>query len=333
MNHDIINNDNKELYILGENIPPNSTKILNFKTAKLHTHTQIEIPVIVSRGKLDGPTILISSGIHGDEINGIDIVRKGISKKLFIPRKGCVICVPVVNVFGFLQQQRYFPDGRDLNRVFPGSKRGSLASRLAHYYIQELLLKADLCIDFHTGGRSLYNAAQIRIQNHNHELLELACIFNAPFTVYSNQIKGSYRSICDKYQIPCLLFEGGKSENIDPYITSEGLKGILNILSYLEMLNEKGQNYLNKLQTEHQNQSNNIIEKTTWIRAKSSGLFHPKIQTKIWVNKGETLGYITDPYGNKSIKIKAPNNGYIITLNESAIVYQGDAIIRISKPL
>src|SRR5690606_22663877 len=149
--------------ILGQKIPLGASMEINFNIAKLHTATKIEVPVIVKRSKKPGPTILFSAGIHGDEINGVDIVRQIIARKINKPKRGTIICMPIINIFGFLNSKRAFPDGRDLNRVFPGHSNGSLASRVAYRLINEILPDVDVVIDFHTGGASRFNAAQIRI--------------------------------------------------------------------------------------------------------------------------------------------------------------------------
>ena len=149
--------------ILDETIHPGETKTLNLEIARLHTATKLKIPVIVSRARLDGPTVLLSAGLHGDELNGVDIVRQIVHRGMNVPKRGTIICIPVINIFGFINQSREFPDGRDMNRVFPGSKTGSLAGRFAHYLVNYILPHVDYAIDFHAGGASRFNAPQIRI--------------------------------------------------------------------------------------------------------------------------------------------------------------------------
>jgi len=182
-------NFKRNISILGHDIPLGASKEINFNIAKLHTATIIEVPVIIERSKKLGPTILFTAGIHGDEINGVDIVRQIISKKINKPKKGTIICMPILNVFGFLNSSRSFPDGRDLNRVFPGSPNGSLASRVANRLMTEIMPDVDLVIDFHTGGASRFNAAQIRIVKDDLQLEALASVFGAPFTLYSSNIR------------------------------------------------------------------------------------------------------------------------------------------------
>jgi predicted deacylase len=217
-----------------------------------------------------------------------------------------------------------FPDGRDLNRVFPGTKTGSLASRVAYYFTKEILPHADYCLDFHTGGAQRFNAAQIRIAPKNKQLLSLATVFNAPFTVYSSNTSKSYRNTCEQLKIPCLLFEGGKSLESNKHIVKEGVDGVMRVLNHLEML----QTTLSK-PTEKKPPV--IIDKSTWIRAQKSGLLHIKIDCNKLVKKGEFLATITDPYGTMRFKVLAPNEGYIINVNQASIVNQGDAIFHISK--
>ena len=313
------------LEILGEKVKPGKNATINFNMAKLYTTTSVEVPVIIERSKKPGPVVLITAGIHGDEINGVEIVRQIISKGINRPQKGTVICIPVVNIFGFLNLRREFPDGRDLNRMFPGTKHGSLASRFAFQFVKKILPLANFCLDFHTGGASRFNAPQIRVKRGDEQSLKYARIFSAPFTIHSKTITKSYRETCAKKGIPVLLFEGGKSQDSNKDIAKHGVEGAMRILSFLEMLNPNFE-YPDAI-TETV-----VIENTNWMRAKYSGLLHIKIPCGKHVEKGEYIGTITDPYGKFRHKIKAVNTGYVININESPIVYQGDAIFHISAP-
>ena len=311
------------LHILGKEVALGESAQVNFNVAKLHTQNTIDVPVIIERSKKPGPTVLITAGIHGDEVNGVEIVRQIISKGINKPKRGTIICVPVINVFGFLNMNREFPDGRDLNRVFPGIKGGSLASRVAFKLVTEILPHADLVMDFHTGGADRFNAAQIRIIKDDNKLDELAEVFGAPFVFYSKNIKKSFRNTCYKLGIPILLFEGGKSTNIDNAITNTAVNGTKRVLNHLEMLNRKF-----KVSQPKQNCIHLLDSK--WVRAKYSGMFKATIGINSKVKKGDDLGNITDPYGSFNHFVKAPNDGYIININESPIIYQGDAIFHIS---
>ena len=314
------------LEILGETILPGESKTLYMEIAKLHTTTKLKIPIIIERSKVKGPVVLFTAGIHGDEINGVEIVRQLITQKINIPKIGTIICIPVINIFGFVNKSREFPDGRDLNRVFPGTKAGSLASRFAYHMTTEILPLADYCIDFHAGGASRFNAAQIRIVPNNPELQSLAEIFNAPFTLFSKNIPGSFRNTATRHGVKMLLFEGGKSLDINSSIAIKGVNGSKRLLESLHMLSPKHNSAA-------EDQPTIFIEKSGWVRAKCSGLFHDYEMMGKFVKKGVVLGRITDPFGKFEKKVKAPNDGYIINVNDAPIVYQGDAIYHISNAI
>lgn len=312
--------------ILEETILPGETKTLNLEIARLHTATKLKIPVIVSRAKLDGPTVLLSAGLHGDELNGVDIVRQIVHKGMNIPKRGTIICIPVINIFGFINQTREFPDGRDMNRVFPGSKTGSLAGRFAHYLVTYILPHVDYAIDFHAGGASRFNAPQIRIAPENAELEELATMFNPPFLLYSAQISGSFRNACAKKGIKMLLFEGGKSLDINPDVSDMGVEGTKRFLRSFDMLRDQF-----KIDTPKEEMT--VITNSIWVRARRSGLLHDQVKIGAYVEKGAILAEISDPYGQENTLMRAPNAGYVINVNDAPIVYQGDAVFHISKTL
>jgi hypothetical protein len=312
-----------EISILGQTIKLGESKTIDFSIAKLYSAANVEIPVIIERSLNPGPTVLLISGIHGDEINGVEVVRQLLAKQINKPKKGTIICIPILNIFGFLNASRTLPDGRDLNRAFPGSKSGSLASRVAFHFSQNILPHVDYCLDFHTGGSARYNAAQLRVMPDNEDLLQLAQIFGAPFIVVSKNQNKSLRAICFKQGIPSILFEGGKTLSSDKNIVKQGVDGVKRVLLKLGMLDEK----FNAINAEN---PSIIIEKSKWIRAQRSGLLHVKIACGKRVEKDEFIATITDPYGTMRYIVKAPNNGYIINVNHTPIVHQGDAIFHIS---
>jgi hypothetical protein len=312
--------------ILGNDINIGERCEANFDVAKLHTSSSIDVPVIIERSKKPGPIVLFTAGIHGDEVNGVEIVRQIIAKGINKPKCGTIICIPVINVFGFINLKREFPDGRDLNRVFPGLRKGSLASRVAYKLIHEIVLEADLIIDFHTGGAGRFNAPQIRIEKNNPELEKLANTFGAPFVLYSKHIKKSFRNTCNKLGKSMLLFEGGKSFHIDTNITNIAVNGVKRVLNSLDMLNPK-------FKVSKPKNKPIYIYSSRWQRAKYSGMFKTSIKIGSKVTKGDVLGHITDPYGKLNYLVKASISGYIINVNESPIVYQGDALFHISTKL
>lgn len=317
---------NKEFTILDKKIIPGETKIINLNIAQLHTMTELNVPVVVSRSVYDGPTVLLTAGLHGDELTGIEIVRRIIRKGINYPACGTIICMPLINIFGFVNQDRDFPDGRDLNRVFPGSINGSLASRFAYRIMQDIIPHVDYVIDFHAGGRSRFNVPQIRIEPNKIELDELANAFSAPFLLYSENIDGSFREACDKLGVKYLLFEGGKALDIDYNVVETGVQGTIRFLDNLNMLHS---NFSSQLPL----QETIKITNSYWIRANNSGLFHNFVKNGSFVNEGDVLAKITDPYGLIEQEVKATNSGYIICLNEASIVFEGDAIYHISTKI
>lgn len=318
----------KEIFtILGKKIQRGDTVQLNIDIAKLHTRTAIEVPVIISRGKAPGPIVLLNAGIHGDEVNGIEIVRQLIEKGYNKPEKGTVICIPVLNVFGFLHQTREFPDGRDLNRVFPGSKDGSLGSRFAYFFMKEIIPNIEYCIDFHTGASKRFNFTQLRIEGSDEETLTLSKIFGAPFILLSKELPKSLRSEATKKGIKVLLFEGGKSLNLDRIVTKVGILGTIKVMHYLGLRNFTREIELNEVKSKFENSL--ILTNSTWIRARYSGMFRSFVSTGKKINKGMVLGSISDPFGEFEKKIIAKTDGYIICSNHSPIVNQGDAIFHI----
>lgn len=305
----------KPFIILGREILKGTSTIIDLKIAKLHTRTPLKITVIIERSKKDGPVLLLLAGVHGDEINGVAIIRDIIRRKYNKPTIGTVICIPVFNIFGYLIQTREFPDGRDLNRMFPGNINGSLASQFAHQFSTEIAPLVDYVIDFHTGGAERENSAQTRCVITEEKTLELAKAFGSPFIVHSNYIANSLRETLHKMNKTVLLFEGGKSKNVDPAIVNYGVTGTLNVMRKLKMQPGK----IEKIDPI-------IIEKSKWIRAKYSGLCTLHVSNGSFVKKKDVLGIIQDPFGEFERKITAPFDCYIFCINTSPIINKGNAL-------
>ncbi|MBF4982826.1 succinylglutamate desuccinylase/aspartoacylase family protein [Nonlabens mediterrranea] len=314
----------RNINILDTEIKPGHSYKLNFNKAKLYTSTAIEVPVIIRRARKAGPVVLLTGGLHGDEINGIEVVRQVIAKGYNNPQAGTIICMPVLNVFGFLNMKREFPDGRDLNRSFPGYKSGSLAGRFAHQFVNEILPHVDIIMDFHTGGAQRFNAPQMRVDANYENSLKLAQVFKAPFLIYSNKLKGTLRHTCMELGKAYLLFEGGKSFESDKHVVKVGVQGVKRVLRHLDMLDDCIELPMDSLDSV-------VVKSSKWLRASYSGLFHPKVPYGKLVEKGEYIATITDPYGAFRHKVKSNQTGYIINVNQSPMVYQGDAIFHITS--
>lgn len=310
----------REIIVNGIKVRPGQSLNIDIAIARLPTHTLIDLPVFIRRGKEDGPVVLISGGVHGDEINGIVAVRRMLEDNLIQPLRGTVILMPLVNVYGFLSNSRTFPDGRDLNRSFPGSKKGSLASQIAFMMSSQIIPQIDYGIDFHTGGRMLSNYPQVRVDFKDKKGFELAKAFGTHFILDSPHIDKSFRKEAYKQRKHILVYEGGESMRLDDYAVEEAVAGTLRMLQFLEMVEKAPQPKLGI-----------ILPESSWIRAKVSGIFTSYVRLGQEVKKGQILAKISDPYGQVKIPVKATHNGHVIGLNNNPVVNAGDALIHVGR--
>nr|WP_299071314.1 succinylglutamate desuccinylase/aspartoacylase family protein [uncultured Allomuricauda sp.] len=312
--------ENKVIVINGDTISPGENKLVKINIARLPTGTLIDIPVHVFNGKKAGPTVLLQAGLHGDEINGVETLRRLLQDSQFKIKKGAVIVVPILNIFGFIHFSRDVPDGKDVNRSFPGSRTGSLASRIAYHYTNEILPQIDFGVDLHTGGGLRNNFPQIRFTLEDEKSKELALLFNAPFHFSSRLIAGSFRKTAFKMEKPIVVYEAGESMRFDEQSIKMGIQGVKNILIGCQMLSGK-----------EPKKTSVRFEATRWIRASRAGMFIPAVKNGSAIAKDQVLGTITDTYAKKSKKIKAPFDGYVFCINNQAVVNQGDALFHIGK--
>lgn len=280
----------------------------------------ISIRAHVIRTKEEGPTGLILGGVHGDEVNGIEIVRRSIEEKYFDNLIcGTIIAIPLVNIYGFINFSRDVPDGKDINRSFPGNKSGSLAARVAYHVARKILPLADFAIDFHTGGGGNYNFPQIRYTQDHKESLDLGRTFGAPYLLAKKPISKSLRKHAIELNIPMLVYEGGENLRLDPFSTAQGLDGLRRVLVAKGML--PGQNP--EKPTAH-------FMKTGWIRSPKAGMFQCNVRSGQIIQKGNILGYITDAYGLEKFNVVANRDGHIVGHNNIPVVSQGDALFHVA---
>lgn len=301
---------NKNSIALGEHLKVNLT------IARLPTYTPIDLPVHVYRGQKKGPTLLLTGGLHGDEINGIEIIRRMIESEQIFPEIGTVIAIPIVNIYGFIQSERGLPDGKDINRSFPGAKEGSLAKLLAYTLMKDIIPHIDCGIDFHTGGASRSNYPQLRVAFSNEKAKALAESFSPPVILNSGLISKSFRNAAQKKGKPILVYETGESLRFDEFGIKEAINGTLRVMKSLGMIKHAPDN-----------QKTLIYSKSEWVRAKTAGLFQPKVKLGSVLTKRQTLGYINDPYGDSSTRALTSRDGMVIGLNYCPVVHKGDAII------
>lgn len=314
--------DNLDLQIKKFTVAPGEDKVIKLSVGQLPSGNPIHIFPHVFRSKKPGPTLLFLAGVHGDEINGVEIVRQSIEQKIFTNLQcGSVIAIPILNVYGFINFSREVPDGKDVNRSFPGAAKGSMASRVAYTLHKHILPHIDMGVDFHTGGRSNYNYPQIRYTTGDPVARELALAFGAPLTLQYASIRKSLRRVArDKHEAPILVFEGGENLRYDGLSIQKGLEGIRRLLRFYRMDSEP----FESVPTAQ-------FSRTSWLRASRGGLFQWMKPSGNWVKKGEPLGFINDPYGEKPTHyIKSPREGFIIGHNNTPVVSQGDALFHIA---
>lgn len=293
--------------------------MLKFPVGRIPSGTRIGIHAHVFRSKQPGPTMLVMGGVHGDEINGVEIVRRAIVDKMFDNLKcGTVIAIPLLNIHGFINFSRDTPDGKDVNRSFPGSSVGSLSSRVARTLTKQILPHLDFAVDFHTGGASRYNYPQVRYSAGHAPSRELAETFAAPYTIAGKPIPRSFRKAALDKGVPVLTFEGGESIRYDGYSIQKGLDGLRRLMKLKDMSDEAP----DPASTIH-------FTKTSWVRASHSGLFMWTQRSGARVSLDEPLGVINDPNGRDSFKVYAKHDGYLIGHNNASVVSLGDALFHI----
>lgn len=301
-------------------IPKGSQLMVKIPVGRIPSGNLISIQAHVIRSEVDGPTALIIGGVHGDEVNGVEIVRRSIEEGLYDDLiAGTIIAIPVVNIYGFINFSRDVPDGKDINRSFPGNRSGSLASRVAFHLSRKILPLADFGIDFHTGGRGNYNYPQIRYTAEHSESQELAKVFGAPILLAKKTISKSLRKYSMELDIPMLVYEGGENLRLDSYATEQGLAGLKSVLIHKKMLPGKVSS-----------QSSTHFAKSSWIRSPKAGMFQHLKESGAFIQKGEIIGFITDAYGLEKHQLKANRDGQIIGHNNMPVVSQGDALFHVA---
>lgn len=313
----------KILKIGGEAIRLGQRKTIQLEMAKLYDFTEMKIPVHVIRGKEDGPTMFISAAIHGDEINGVEIIKRVLKNKSLKNIKGTLILVPVVNVFGFNTKSRYLPDRRDLNRSFPGSAKGSLASRMARLFMKEIVSKCTHGIDLHTGAIHRTNLPQIRASLVDKKTLDFAKAFKAPIIIDSNLRDGSLREAAKKKKVTMLLFEGGEALRFEEGVIKCGVNGCIKAMRSIGMLPP-----LKKVTTKIK--PSIVTKDSYWVRTPSSGTCRMLKKMGDYVRTNEKICVVSDLLGQLEIPIYAPEEGVMIGENKLPLVNQGDALVHIA---
>ncbi|WP_372863147.1 succinylglutamate desuccinylase/aspartoacylase family protein [Spongiibacter sp.] len=315
----------KKVVIAGTEITPGSRQQIDLPVAKLYTHTELSITIKTVRGKREGPTLFVSAAIHGDEINGVEIARRLLQHRALRSLRGTLVTIPVVNVHGFLNNSRYLPDGRDLNRSFPGSPKSSLAGRVAHSFFNDIVKHCDYGIDLHTGARHRGNLPQIRADLQDERTRAMAEAFGAPVMLHAKTRDGSLRAIASDQDIPILLYEAGEALRFDEVAIRAGVSGIINVMRQIGMLPASRSKRVRRTPM--------VTDQSFWVRATVSGVLRALVPLGAFVKKGEIIAVISDPIGDSDsdVEICASDAGIVIGRTYLPLIYEGDALFHIAK--
>lgn len=312
--------------IAGHRIEPGERRRIKLPLGTLYNHQKIQLPLEIIHGKKEGPVLLISACVHGDEINGVEIVTRLLARKQLRQIHGTLVIAPVVNVYGFLNHSRYLPDRRDLNRSFPGSEKGSMAARLAHLFVNEVLSVCTHGIDLHTGAIHRSNLPQIRVDLDQEGILELARAFQVPVILDNPTIPNSMRYTAQQRGIPLLLYEAGEALRFDENAIRGGVKGILGVMRYLQMLPQAPRTDLSKVLRPP------VISRSSyWLRSPQGGVLRTQAKLGQWVKKGDVLGHVADPFGERAESIQARTAGIIVGISYLPLVEEGTALFHVAQ--
>ncbi len=308
----------------GVDVPPGTRRTVDLPVSVMSDHTPVTLSAHVIHGRRPGPVVFVSAAIHGDEVIGVEIVRRLLNAAPVHRLAGTLIAVPVVNAFGFLNHSRYLPDRRDLNRSFPGHSEGSLAGRLAHLFMEEIVARSDVGIDLHSAAQGRENLPQIRLTPGDARLLELARAFAAPVTLLSKTREGSLRGVADRREVDILLYEAGEGRRFDEFAARAGVAGILRVMAHLGMVGTKGIPKPRNLPI--------FCEHSHWVRAPMGGLVRTLRASGDVVEPGTVLGVVADPFGETETEVKSDHAGIVIGRVTHPVVNEGDALFHIAEP-
>lgn len=311
---------NQPIEIGGTTVSPGTRVTVNLPVADLYTSTSLHMPVQVVCGKKAGPVLFVSAAIHGDELNGVEVIRRLLKRRALNSIRGTLLAIPIVNVHGFLDQSRYLPDRRDLNRSFPGSAKGSIAARLANLFIKQIVSKADYGIDLHTGALNRSNLPQIRANLDDPATLEIAKVFGSPVIINSDIRDGSLRACAFERGMPILIYEAGEALRFDEISIRAGLRGILNVMRHIGMLPGIKSP---KLATPV------VAKSTSWVRAPDSGIVSSRVKLGNSVQKGQKIALISNPVGDEEEAVFAPFDGIVIGQTNLPLAHEGDALFHL----
>ena len=303
-------------------VRPGLRRSVSLPITRLVTGAEVDLPVRVVHGREDGPTVWVNAAIHGDEAVGVEVVRQVITDLDAKTLRGTLIAVPIVNVLGFMSGSRYLPDRRDLNRSFPGSARGSLAGRIAHLMMTEVVDKCSVGIDLHTGSDRRTNLPQVRTDLEDPQTRALAEAFAAPMMMHARLRDGSLRYAARERGAKVLLYEAGEAWRMDPWAIEAGVLGVRRVLAHLGMTDP----------LDEDPPTPSIKSwRSGWVRARGTGMLHLEARLGQSVTKGERLGGLFDSFGKRVRLVHADRDGIVVGHTEAPLVNSGDAVVHLAE--
>lgn len=308
--------------IADSTIPPGTRRSLSLSLSRGFSAEDVSLPLHVIHGRRPGPCLVVTAAIHGDEVNGVAIIKRLLRRSALKGLRGTLIAVPIVNIYGFVRHERYLPDRRDLNRSFPGSSSGSLAARLARLMLDEVMVHADLVVDLHTGSLHRTNLPQIRASLDVPGVERLARAFAAPVIIDAELRPGSMRHALDERGVPGLVYEAGEALRFDEVSIRAGVQGLLSVMREYEMLApaKRGARRVEPF----------LAHGTRWVRAPESGILAAEVGLGERVKKGDVLGRISNPLGEDEVCAHSPCGGIVIGHTNLPLVNEGDALFHIA---
>ena len=307
----------------GISIAPGERQNVSLPLSVMSNHTPINLPIHVAHGKREGPTMFVSAAIHGDEVVGVEIVRRLLSGKVLNDIAGTALMVPIVNAFGFIGHSRYLPDRRDLNRSFPGSANGSLAAQLAHLFLSQVVGRSDVGIDLHTAAINRSNLPQIRVDTTDERALQMAMAFAPPLLKHATLRQGSMRDAAATRGVPVIVYECGEALRFDEVSVRVGVQGVMRTMTSLGMLRRRRQATNTPTQVL-------ISDQSQWLRASDGGIFRAYRTIGHHVAVDDLIGVISDPFGETQREVRSPLTGLIIGRTNVPAVNQGEALFHIA---
>lgn len=316
--------NNNTLSICDQEIQPGESISLALPLPEVFSCANLYMPIQVINGKKPGPCVLIIAAMHGNELNGTEIINRLSSIKRLNKLEGSIIAIPIFNVYAFLNKSRHLPGNNSLEKSFPGSKKGTLAERVTNLFIQKIFSLADYCIDLQTGFNNYTNFPQLYTDTNNTDYSELAKAFGSPIVSNLTCEEGMLSAYAKKKNTPYFIYEAGEASRFNETAIKTGVKGVVNFLESLKMITKK-------TSLTNKNSNTLFVEKNIWVRASTSGISYSSKKLGQHIQQGEEIAVIKDPFGaSEAQPIYCPEDSVIVGKNNMPLVREGEGLFQLA---